>query len=575
LQKFEQEETQSAAMSHLPLLCSPTSVAVDFTGVCYSVAARADILDHVWGTLPAKSLTAIIGPSGAGKTTLLNILAARLSPTQGRFAVNGQPLPLMCKSDQLGFVEQEDVLWSTSSPRECLYFSARMRLPVSTSDEQCAALVEDMLVKLGLGKCQDTLVGTELERGLSGGEKKRVAVGIELISNPSLLFLDEPTSGLDSAAAFNIVALLRSLADDGCTCVATIHQPSSRVFFTFDHVILLGNGRTAYNGPAKALAEFLQAQGLPCPLSYSVSEHALDSVARLAPLPSPLDIPAAAAAARRAPDVLAPKATHLRVGAWKRCTLLVVREALSVRRNLSTLKVRFSMVVGLNVVLGLVLLHAGRASTKVLDVQTHFALLTLLSTGAVISMSNPIALTFPLERPILLRELAGGFYGVPLYFWSKFVVELAVCLVQSLLTIGIVFLMADMEGDLVLLWAVLSGLGLVASSVALLVSASVDSVKAAVSLNPVLVVPQLLFAGFVVPVAKIPVYLKWLTYVSQLRYAIALLVIAEFKHDPGASYVFVENEIEEDKWPVYVGILVANFVVFRGLAMYVLRKKVG
>lgn len=186
---------------------------------------------------------------GSGKTTLLETLAGLQSQgkMKGSVTINGKPLDkerALLKS-RAAFVKQRDLLLASATVRETLEYSARLRLPVTMTDEQKIQRVDEVIVELGLEKCKDTPLGSAADggggnvksaasRGVSGGELKRVAIGVELITNPSLLFLDEPTSGLDSAAAYAIVMSLKRLAQKNCTVVCTIHQPRSNIWHLFD-----------------------------------------------------------------------------------------------------------------------------------------------------------------------------------------------------------------------------------------------------------------------------------------------------------------------------------------------------
>lgn len=144
--------------------------------------------------------------------------------------------------------------------RELFEFAANIR--TTKTGEELKQTVEDTIVKMGLTQCAETLIGGWLRRGISGGERKRTSIGYEMISNPSLLLLDEPTSGLDSSTAFRIVKLLRKQAERGMSVLATIHQPSSELFFLFDRVILLSEGYTIYNGPPSRVKEYFEQFGL-------------------------------------------------------------------------------------------------------------------------------------------------------------------------------------------------------------------------------------------------------------------------------------------------------------------------
>ena len=156
--------------------------------------------------------------------------------------------------------------------REALAFSARLRLPASTTAAQRNKIVDDMITKLMLEKCQHTMVGNVIIRGVSGGEKKRTAIGIELIADPSILFLDEPTSGLDSYAAHVVVTILKELTRAGKTIISTIHQPSSEVFDIFDDVLLMADGAIVYHDSVKAMCPYFQDMGHVCPEHYNPAD---------------------------------------------------------------------------------------------------------------------------------------------------------------------------------------------------------------------------------------------------------------------------------------------------------------
>lgn len=146
---------------------------------------------------------------------------------------------------------QEDVLLGTLTVRETLSYSAHLRLPSSMSKSQIREVVEGTIMEMGLQECADRQIGNWQMRGISGGEKKRVSIALEILTRPSLMFLDEPTSGLDSAAAFFVIQSIKNLARDGRTIISSIHQPSSEVFALFDDLYLLSGGDTVYFGEAK------------------------------------------------------------------------------------------------------------------------------------------------------------------------------------------------------------------------------------------------------------------------------------------------------------------------------------
>uniref|UniRef100_A0A0A0KH28 ABC transporter domain-containing protein n=2 Tax=Cucumis sativus TaxID=3659 RepID=A0A0A0KH28_CUCSA len=163
----------------------------------------------------------------------------------------------------------------TLTVRETIAYSANLRLPSSMTKEEVNDIVEGALLEMGLQECADGIVGNWHLRGISGGEKKRLGIAMEILTRPSLLFLDEPTSGLDSASAFFVIQALRSIAHDGRTVISSIHQPSSEVFALFDDLFLLSGGQTVYFGESKMAAEFFAEAGFPCPRQRNPSDHFL------------------------------------------------------------------------------------------------------------------------------------------------------------------------------------------------------------------------------------------------------------------------------------------------------------
>lgn len=227
-----------------------------------------------------------MGPSGAGKTTLLHVLADR-APSNKNITVQADLLYDYAKINELpggmetfrrriAFVPQEDVLHITSTPREAIRFSARLRLPLGTSNEQIEALVDEYLENLGLSKCADTVIGGGLKKGISGGQKKRTAIGVELVTNPGIIFCDEPTSGLDAVSAEQIMELLQTIARAGNVVILTIHQPSLYVFSTFlDRLILLNEGKIMHEGSTADIPQYFENLGYAVPQNVNPADWIL------------------------------------------------------------------------------------------------------------------------------------------------------------------------------------------------------------------------------------------------------------------------------------------------------------
>ena len=243
------------------------------------LAAR-DILHDVSGACFPGMLMAIMGATGSGKTSLMNILARRLVLTKGLrvsgvVLLNGSPRPRNWKSH---YVEQHDLLFSELTVHETLHFAAQLRLPASATSEERAARVDAVVATLGLQAVLHSRVGGDLVRGISGGERKRLALGNDLIVDPPLLFLDEPTSGLDAFNAQSVMSSLKLLASTGRSVVACLHQPRSGITALFDSLLLLSEGRCMYSGPALEALPFFQRCGFRSPPHTNPSDFYLDVI---------------------------------------------------------------------------------------------------------------------------------------------------------------------------------------------------------------------------------------------------------------------------------------------------------
>ena len=215
-----------------------------------------EIVKSVSGFAAPGQATYIMGSSGAGKTSLLNILADRVTSAtstslSGNILFNDE-IPVNKQSFQkfAAYVMQDDVLFATFTVREALTFAARLKLKVSHVEQD--KLVNQIIAELGMAHISESQIGDMHRKVLSGGERKRCSIGVELVSDPSVVLLDEPTSGLDSFKARSICELLHNLArNKGKTIVSTIHSPSSEAFFFFDRLILMADGHIVYQGDAK------------------------------------------------------------------------------------------------------------------------------------------------------------------------------------------------------------------------------------------------------------------------------------------------------------------------------------
>ncbi|GAA5870410.1 hypothetical protein JCM8547_004025 [Rhodosporidiobolus lusitaniae] len=244
------------------------------------------ILEAVDAVFPAGQVSVIMGPSGAGKSSLLQILAGRLNSgsfsdfsSLGSITLNGHPFDSSLSS-LVAFCQQEDDHHLPAlTVRETLRYAARLRLGRERTLAQCDARAEEVLRMLGLKQCADNIGGNDLLKGISGGEKRRLSLAVELLSDPAVLYADEPLSGLDAYTARNVSQSLRDLANQGRTIVVSVHQPRTDIWKTFDNVLLLAKGGlTAYSGSTSDILKAFEAVGETCPRDFNPADFILDVV---------------------------------------------------------------------------------------------------------------------------------------------------------------------------------------------------------------------------------------------------------------------------------------------------------
>ncbi|XP_076944784.1 ABC transporter G family member 15-like [Bidens hawaiensis] len=235
------------------------------------------LLHQISGFAEPGRIMAIMGPSGSRKSTLLDSLAGRLSKNvvmTGDILLNGKKKRLSNGNGVVAYVTQEDVLMGTLTVRETITYSAYLRLPTTFTNKEVNDIIEGTIMEMGLEDCSDSLIGNWHLRGISGGEKKRLSIALEILVRPRILW-DEPTTGLDSASAFFVVQALKALARDGRTVISSIHQPSSEVFALFDDLLLLSGGEKVYFGDARDAITYFAESGFPCPIKRNPSDHFL------------------------------------------------------------------------------------------------------------------------------------------------------------------------------------------------------------------------------------------------------------------------------------------------------------
>mmetsp|Transcript_9620 Transcript_9620/g.29125 ORF Transcript_9620/g.29125 Transcript_9620/m.29125 type:complete len:963 (-) Transcript_9620:351-3239(-) len=280
------------------------SVEFELRGVSVSLkkGEKSRILSNISGSIFPENVTVVMGPSGAGKSTLLNVLLGKTQDyvVQGSILANQVEQSTGSFRREVGFVPQDDIMHAELTVRETLMFQALLRLPPDWSNRRVIQLVNSTLSLLELDNVQDSLIGDARKRGISGGQRKRVNIGMELVCDPALLVLDEPTSGLDSTAGLRVVHALQNAATiKGLTIVCVLHQPRYEIFRCCDRLFLLAaNGALVYEGHTRYAIRYFEKLGFKLPHLMNPADFLLDIVSGVATLPAE-----AAAADRNLHDV--------------------------------------------------------------------------------------------------------------------------------------------------------------------------------------------------------------------------------------------------------------------------------
>jgi len=234
----------------------------------------------VSGSICSGKNLAIIGSSGAGKTSLLNLLSKRFNFSGGDYSISGKAYLnnqiVDSKSFSLisSYVMQDDVIEENMTPIEILFFTALLKLNLPRNEIETR--VKEVIKQLSLTECKDSKIGSHLSRGISGGERKRVCVAVQLITDPKIILLDEPTTGLDSFNAYNLVKILNRLSRNGKILIFTIHQPSSEILDFIDKICIMALGKTVYFGGKKNMFDFFNKINLPFPINFNPFEHLIE-----------------------------------------------------------------------------------------------------------------------------------------------------------------------------------------------------------------------------------------------------------------------------------------------------------
>uniref|UniRef100_A0ACD6AHM1 Uncharacterized protein n=1 Tax=Avena sativa TaxID=4498 RepID=A0ACD6AHM1_AVESA len=570
---------------------APTSSLARLLRPCgASVEAPDYILRDVSLTARAGEILAVVGPSGAGKSTLLDILAARTAPTNGRLLLNSAPLRPSSFRRLSAHVPQADVALSLLTVAETFAFAASLLLPSSASAASVA--VTTLLADLRLVHAAHTRVSASR---LSGGERRRVSIGLALLRDPGVLLLDEPTSGLDSSSAFVVVGCLRAVAvARGTTVVLSIHQPSARLLSAVDSLLLLSRGTVLHHGSLASLDTALLSLGLTVPAQLNPLEYALEVIDQIphsppsSPEPNPAqDLTTKPTKHHKADAMATPPSCTSPCPRIHEFVVLYKRAWKVVYRSKQLLLTNFLEAVIVGTLLGTIYINAGYGEVGAHKRLGLFAFtLTFLLTSTTETLP-----TFVTERPIVLAETAAGLYRLSSHAAAATMVFLPYLLVVALLYSSCVYflvgLCASPEAFMVfvlVVWAVV----LTANSFVLFVSSFAPDFIAGMSLVSVSLAGFFLFSGYFLSRESTPSYWVFMHYASPYKYALDAMLANEYScaanrcfgvagaggecSETGRDVLASKGLTAEERW-TGVQVLFGFFLLYRVLYWVVLSRR--
>jgi len=493
-----------ASLSHAP---TRTVVRLDVSDVSFQVKDLSTgkpkrLLDSISLVVKPRELIGLLGPSGAGKTTLMNALNGFVKPSAGKVLYNGVDLyqNLNSLKSTIGFVPQEDIMHKQLSVRRCLYYAAKLRLPADLSEEEINKRVDEMLDILKIDPQRwDNPVLT-----LSGGQRKRVSIGIELLPKPGVLFLDEPTAGLDPRTETLMMMLFRQLANQGSTIIITTHLLAS--FGVLDKVVVLVQGRLAFYGPGTKLLDYFKAEAAPdvyddltdnntVAYAQELKKRFAESSLYKDLISEPLQTVREEKLPAFAPPVAEARAKGFSLHQFS--TLVQRNWDLKFGDRAQTLL----LFLQAPIIAMLVALMASEANQIQTIFMAMFAALWFGCSNAVREIVD--------EQTIYRRERQTGL-KIPSYVFSKLFVLSFVSLVQCFSVLVILLMWTPAHPALALSPIEIVGALLImflvsvnGTLIGLVISAVVNSPEKALALFPLVLIPELLLSGLFLPVNKI------------------------------------------------------------------------
>lgn len=561
---------------------------------------KRQVIKGVTGEFRSGELTAIMGPSGAGKSSLLNILTGfQMEGMGGSVSSNGTERKQKSGAfkKESCYIMQDDHLSPLFTVLEIMTMAADLKLGNSLSDKAKLIVIEDILDTLGLSHTKDT----RCER-LSGGQKKRLSIALELIDNPPIMFLDEPTTGLDSAASLQCIKVLKALAKGGRTIVCTIHQPSASVFEMFDHVYILAGGYCVYQGSSNNTVPYLQSVGLPCPqyhnpadfisevangdygnFSQQLAISAQDSRWRGNSSISTKSEEAGEKEDQRTTVLIQPPSE------WTKLWVLLYRNMIQLHRDWTVTHLKLILHFLVGVLLGLNYMGSGMDGSKTLN-NVGFVFCTIIYLSYTSMM--PAVLKFPSELAVIKKERFNNWYSLRTYYAAFILTNTPVQLLFCSVYVGFAYYLSSQPLDIwrfSMFLSVCMLVTLISEGLGLYLGTFTD-ILYALFWGSLFVAYLLIYSGVLALFPQMSVYLYSLSYFCFGRYAFDSLILSVYGYGRAPldcpddmmychlrfpEKIMTEMGVEDGRFWIDFFAMFANLIIFRVLAFYALKRKIS
>ncbi|XP_013112641.1 ATP-binding cassette sub-family G member 1 [Stomoxys calcitrans] len=589
-------------------------IDIEFEDLTYQVTVpkqkeKKTVLKGISGTFRSGELTAIMGPSGAGKSSLMNILTGfTKNGVTGniKFGSAAKARKLCC------YIMQDDHFYSWFTVEETMMLAASLKISNNSMPiRDRKLLIDQILDTLKLTKTKHTRCSR-----LSGGQKKRLSIALELIDNPAVLFLDEPTTGLDSSTSFDTIKLLQTLASQGRTIVCTIHQPSSNIYSLFNQIYVMSKGYCSYQGTPDRTVDYFKSVGLECPPYHNPADFLLECVngdfgdytsalteaakkpewrhdydrSRSAITASEKISEALSATnGKHCPSQQTPTSSHIYPPPeWMRLWLLIGRCHVQIFRDWSLTHIKLLMHILCAILIGLLFGDSGSNADKQLS---NFGSFLVHSLYLWYTTIMPGVLRFPQEIAIIKKESFNNWYKLRTYYLATLITSTPVHIILSSVYMTIAYVMTDQPLELDRF------VKMILTSMILTVCADGLGIFLGTILNPVngtfvgavATCFMLIFSGFLIFLNHMSDFMRMISYVSPIRYGLENMVLAMYSnnrqdticpddvlycHFKNAATVLKSFGMENGNYGMNLTILVVQILFYKSCAYFTLRRQV-